>query len=307
MLTQVLSELQGRQDLTVLQNAPMRAYTTFQIGGPADLLLQPETPEALALCRSVLKKAGVSSVVIGAGSNILVSDRGIRGAVIRLTKPFSHISREGNTLTAEAGVSLARLSAAALAAGLTGFEFAGGIPGSLGGAVYMNAGAYGGEMKDVVVQTDYLDADGRLQTLTGDAHRFGYRQSAFTGQDAIILRSRLSLTPGDPDRIRETMGDLNARRRDKQPLSYPSAGSTFKRPAGHFAGRLIEDAGLKGASVGGAQVSEKHAGFIINTGGATAEDICRLMQYVREQVYNRFGVMLEPEVRLLGDFDEKFS
>ncbi len=302
MLQTVASRLSEQPNVTIQQNSPMKDYTSFQVGGPADLLVCPETVEALVACRRILKEENVPVTVIGAGSNLLVSDTGIRGAVLRLSKPFSNITVEGTTLTAEAGVSLARLANEALAHSLTGLEFASGIPGTLGGAVFMNAGAYGGEMKDVVVETTYLDAEGNLCTVSGDAHGFDYRKSIFCGTENIVLSSRLELTQGNPEEIRATMLDLNGRRKDKQPLNFPSAGSTFKRPAGYFAGKLIEDAGLKGFSVGGAQVSEKHAGFVINKGGATASDIYKLMQEVSRIVFEKFGVTLEPEVRMLGEF-----
>ena len=302
MLKQVLEALQNTPHVTYREQASMKDYTSFQIGGPADLFIQPETIESLVFCRNLLQQNEIPFHIIGAGSNLLVGDKGIRGAVIRLTKPFSTITQDGNSLTADAGVSLARLAAFALEAGLSGLEFASGIPGTLGGAVYMNAGAYGGEMKDVVTETLYADAAGNLLSLKKDAHEFGYRKSFFSTQDAVILRSTVVLTPGDPQQIRATMQDLNNRRREKQPLIYPSAGSTFKRPEGHFAGQLIEEAGLKGLSVGGACVSEKHAGFVVNTGGATAEDVRTLMQHVIQAVYEKFGVTLEPEVRFLGEF-----
>lgn len=304
MQAKLIEKLQQRADVKVTENEPLAPYTSFQIGGPADLLLQPETAEAFAFCQTALTEAGEPFTVIGAGSNLLVADEGIRGTVIRLTAPFSRVSVEGNLLTAEAGISLARLAAEALKAGLTGLEFASGIPGSLGGAVYMNAGAYGGEMKDIVFETEYLAADGRLKTVTGDAHGFGYRKSIFMDSRATVLKAKLRLAPGNPEEIRQTMRELNARRKEKQPLQFPSAGSTFKRPEGHFAGKLIEDAGLKGFCIGGAQISEKHAGFLINTGGATADDVCRLMTFVKEQVFEKFGVSLEPEVRLLGQFSK---
>ncbi len=302
MLKQVLETLQNTPHVTYREQASMKDYTSFQIGGPADLFIQPETIESLVFCRNLLQQNEIPFHIIGAGSNLLVGDKGIRGAVIRLTKPFSTITQDGNSLTADAGVSLARLAAFALEAGLSGLEFASGIPGTLGGAVYMNAGAYGGEMKDVVTETLYADAAGNLLSLKKDAHEFGYRKSFFSTQDAVILRSTVVLTPKDPQQIRATMQDLNNRRREKQPLTYPSAGSTFKRPEGHFAGQLIEEAGLKGFSVGGACVSEKHAGFVVNTGGATAEDVRTLMQHVTQTVYEKFSVTLEPEVRFLGEF-----
>ncbi len=304
MYRELLSILQARDDIKITQQAPMAPYTSFQIGGPADLLIEPETMEALVFCYRQLKAAQIPITVIGAGSNLLVADKGIRGAVIRLAKPFSNVSRQDDVLVAEAGVSLAKLAAEALAAELSGLEFASGIPGTLGGAVYMNAGAYGGEMKDVVIETDYLTAEGELCTVRGEGHSFGYRKSIFSQQNGIVLRSKLQLTKGEPAEIRATMLGLNNRRREKQPLHLPSAGSTFKRPVGHFAGGLIEQAGLKGVTIGGAQVSEKHAGFLVNVGGATAADVCRLMNYVKEQVFEKFNVELEPEVRLLGDFSK---
>ncbi len=298
----LLKTLGSLKDVTLRENAPMREYTSFQIGGPADLLVQPETFESLVHCCRLLKVAGVTPEIIGSGSNLLVSDAGIRGVVLRLAKPFNRMEIQGNEIIAEAGVSLAPLAVKAQSAGLSGLEFASGIPGTLGGAVFMNAGAYGGEMKHVVLETEYLDEDGTVKTLSGEEHAFGYRKSAFSGTNRVILRSRLSLTPSDPDEIRETMRELNSRRKEKQPLNFPSAGSFFKRPEGYFAGKLVEDAGLKGASVGSAQISEKHAGFMINTGGATAKDVCDLMVYVQKTVQEKFGVLLEPEIRFMGDF-----
>ena len=286
----------------VIENAPMSEYTSFEIGGPADLLIEPGSKESLAFCFKALKEAGIKPTIIGAGSNLLVSDQGIRGAVIRLGKAMSRVTVNENTITAEAGVSLARLANEALSAGLSGLEFASGIPGTLGGAVFMNAGAYGGEMKDVVEETEYLTKDGTLATVSGEEHAFGYRHSFFSENGGIVLGSKMILSPKDPEEIRATMLDFNTRRKEKQPLSFPSAGSFFKRPEGHFAGKLIEDAGLKGTTVGGAQISEKHAGFVINIGNATAQDVCNLMKLVREKILSETGVTLEPEVRMLGDF-----
>ncbi|MBE7021927.1 MAG: UDP-N-acetylmuramate dehydrogenase [Ruminococcaceae bacterium] len=304
MQTQLISRLHERADIKVIEHAPMCDYTSLQIGGPADLLVLPQTAEGLDFSLKTLRHAGLPVFVVGAGSNLLVSDAGVRGAVVRLGAPFSRVTREENVLTAEAGVTLARLAATALEAGLSGLEFASGIPGTLGGAVYMNAGAYGGEMKQIVLETDFLESDGTPGTLRGEAHAFSYRKSAFIKTGRVILRSRLMLTPADPADIRRTMQELNARRREKQPLSFPSAGSFFKRPEGHFAGALIEEAGLKGLTVGGAQISEKHAGFLINLGGATSEDVCRLMKQVQKRVHEHSGVSLEPEVQFLGDFSQ---
>jgi len=300
----LIAKLSEQKGITLRQNAPMREYTTFQIGGPARLLIEPESVDALVSCYRILAENAVVPLVIGAGSNLLVSDKGIPGVVIRLAKSMSRIEIDGEYITAEAGVSLARLATEALSAGLSGLEFAGGIPGSLGGAVFMNAGAYGGEMKDVIVETTYLSKDGTVATVSGEEHAFGYRHSFFSEKGGIVLSARMKLTPKNPEEIRAAMKELSTRRRDKQPLNFPSAGSFFKRPEGHFAGKLIEDAGLKGTTFGGAQISEKHAGFVINTGGATAKDVCRLMDFVTEKVQTLYGVTLEPEVRMLGDFSE---
>lgn len=300
----LIAALQQRIDVTIKENEPMCNHTSFQIGGAADLMLLPQTKEALVACCRAVHDAGFPLYIVGAGSNILVGDGGIRGVVVRLAAPLNQISQSGSVLAAEAGVSLARLAAYALSAELTGLEFASGIPGTLGGAVFMNAGAYGGEMKDVVTETDYLDlSDGSIRTITGAAHEFGYRHSVFAEKEAVILESRLSLQRGDAETIRAAMQDFNARRREKQPLTYPSAGSTFKRPEGYFAAKLIEDAGLKGVTVGGAQISPKHAGFVVNTGHATAVDVQKLIAHVQNKVMHTFGVALEPEVRFLGEFD----
>ncbi len=298
----LVAKLNSLSDITLRKNAPMCEYTSFQIGGPADLLVQPETMESLTACCRILQEEGIRPEVIGSGSNLLVSDRGIRGVVLRLAKPFNKVEIRGHELVAEAGISLALLAVKAQNAGLSGLEFASGIPGTLGGAIFMNAGAYGGEMKQVVMETEFLDEDGSIKTVVGKEHKFSYRKSVFTGTNCVILRSRLQLIPGDPERIFETMRDLNGRRKEKQPLNFPSAGSFFKRPEGYFAGKLVEDAGLKGVSVGGAQISEKHAGFMINTGGATAKDVCDLMAYVQKVVFETSGVTLEPEIRFMGDF-----
>ncbi len=303
-MQKLIAKLSEQKNLTMQQNAPMAEYTSFQIGGPADLLLEPATKEALISCYRILTEEGITPLIIGAGSNLLVSDSGIRGVVIRLTKPLNQVKVEGEYITAEAGVSLAKLAAEALAASLSGLEFASGIPGSLGGAVFMNAGAYGGEMKDVVIETECLAKDGTVATVLGSDHDFGYRHSIFSEKGGIVLSARMKLTPGKPEDIRSLMLELNARRKDKQPLSFPSAGSFFKRPEGYFAGKLIEDAGLKGTRFGGAQISEKHAGFVINTGGATAKDVCDLMNFVKKTIREKNGITLEPEVRMIGDFSD---
>ncbi len=283
---------------------PMSAHTTFCVGGPADIFCAPEDVKALADVLRLVQQFEVPLTVVGAGSNLLVSDSGIRGLVLKLGGGLSSLSVSDTTITAGAGVSLARLANFALSHSLTGLEFASGIPGLLGGAVYMNAGAYGGEMKDVVTTTTALDRSGSPVTISGEAHAFSYRHSAFSETDLILVESRLSLAHGDHDAILATMRDLNRRRKEKQPLEFPSAGSTFKRPQGHFAGKLIQDAGLQGYQIGGARVSDKHAGFVINAGGATACDIYRLIRHIQTVVFAQFGVMLEPEVKMLGDFSD---
>ena len=288
-------------DIDILKDEPMRRHTTFAIGGPADFFIQPKTRRELAGALSVLRERGIPFLLLGNGSNMLVADAGIRGAVVCTTELDEvRIGEDGYTLTAEAGALLGRVARRAQRAGLTGAEFAGGIPGSVGGAVFMNAGAYDGQMAGVVEQTEYLDEAGETHTLTGEEHGFAYRGSVFRAHpDWTVVRSILRLQPGDPAAILDKMNDFAQRRRDKQPLNFPSAGSTFKRPEGYFAGRLIEDAGLKGVSVGAAQVSEKHAGFLINRGGATCDDMLRLIELVQQRVRAQFGVRLECEVRII--------
>lgn len=287
-------------EIEVMAGEPMCRHTTFAIGGPADLFVVPKTPEQLAKALQVIRDCGLPLLLLGNGSNMLISDAGYRGAVVCTTEMDDVRAVEENRLIVQAGALLSRVSRYAQRAGLTGAEFAGGIPGSLGGAVFMNAGAYDGQMAGIVEQTEYLDGSGTVHTLTGEEHCFAYRGSAFRAHpDWVVLRSVLRLQPGDPAAILDKMNDFAQRRRDKQPLNYPSAGSTFKRPKGYFAGRLIEDAGLKGVSVGAAQVSEKHAGFLINRGGATCEEMLRLIELVQQRVREKFGVELECEVRII--------
>ncbi len=297
-LIEALSAIAGSHQ--ILENEPMSRHTTFRVGGPADVLFLPESEEQLLQALSIAREAGVPCFVIGNGSNLVVKDGGIRGLVIALGEGMAAIARAGETLTTWAGASLARVSAYAQASGLSGLEFASGIPGTLGGGCAMNAGAYGGQLSDVLVDTRVL-LDGEVCTLTVEEMQMGYRTSLPLRRGGIVISARFALTPDDPEAIAARMRELNARRRDKQPLNYPSAGSTFKRPEGYFAGALIEQAGLKGKRVGGAQVSEKHAGFIVNTGGATAADILTLIGTVQDEVADRFGVRLETEVRILGE------
>ncbi len=284
----------------ILIGEPMSRHTTFRVGGPADVFFMPRGPEEVRRALDAAREAGAPAVVIGNGSNLIVRDGGIRGLVIALGEGMSRITRDGSVVEAQAGASLARVAAFAQEAGLSGLEFASGIPGTLGGGCAMNAGAYGGQLADVLIDAAVL-LKGELRTLTRDALQMGYRTSLPLREGGVVLSARFALSPGEPAEIAARMRELNAKRREKQPLNYPSAGSTFKRPEGYFAGALIEQAGLKGLSVGGAQVSEKHAGFIINTGSATAADILALIARVQDAVEARSGVVLETEVRVLGE------
>ncbi len=285
---------------TVLVNEPMSSHTSFRTGGNADVYVKADGAEHIAQALRVLDEERIPYIIIGNGSNLLVSDRGIEGAVIEIGSRMSKISVDGTGIYAEAGAMLSALAAAAADNALTGLEFASGIPGSVGGAVFMNAGAYDGEISDVILYADVLDKKGEIRRLSKEELDLGYRHSSIEKTGSIVLGAAFKLETGDKEKIREKMADLAARRRDKQPLSYPSAGSTFKRPTGYFAGKLIEDAGLKGKTIGGAQVSEKHAGFIINRGNASSDDILKLIDCCIKTVYNKFGIYLEPEVRIIG-------
>ena len=295
-----LKQLLTAADIAYKENEPLAAHCTFKIGGPARLFVQPT--DRAQLCRAVAlcKAQGVRYYLLGNGSNILFADEGYNGAVLDISSMQDAVEVHGTQLTAGAGVRLSALCKTALEHGLTGLEFAYGIPGTVGGAVYMNAGAYGGEMKDVLINSEYVSPDGTAGELDNEAMQLSYRHSAYEDGGLVITAASVRLTPGDPEQIKNTMHDIISRRRDKQPLEYPSAGSTFKRPEGHFAGALIEQCGLKGVSVGGAQVSEKHAGFIINRGGATASDILSLIKHVQARVKAQTGVTLETEIRLIG-------
>lgn len=278
---------------------PMKKHTTFRIGGPAQYYAAPADAEAVAGAIGLCRTEGVPYYIIGNGSNLLVSDEGWRGVVIS-TEALSRCQVQGNRVLAGAGVLLARMAKAAKEASLTGFEFAAGIPGTLGGALVMNAGAYGSEMKDVLVFATVLAPDGSVHKLSGDELELGYRTSCIPAKGYVVLEAEVELKPGDMASIQARMDDLAHQRRSKQPLEYPSAGSTFKRPAGYFAGKLIDDAGLRGFQVGGAQVSEKHCGFVINKEQATAADVMALCQAVKDKVMEAFGVELEMEVKQLG-------
>ena len=286
----------------VFTEEAMSQHTTFKIGGPADYFLMPDKGEDVGRVIKICKEKEIPYFILGNGSNLLVGDGGYRGAVIQIYRNMSSVTVEGNEITAQAGALLSAVAAAAKNASLTGFEFAGGIPGTIGGAVVMNAGAYGGEMKDVLTEVTVMNAEGDIFTLPTEELELGYRTSIIKTAGYIVLEEKIRLKEGDPEVIRETMKDLTIRRTTKQPLEYPSAGSTFKRPEGYFAGKLIMDSGLAGYQVGGAQVSEKHCGFVINAGDATARDVRTLMDNVRDIVYKKYGVTLEPEVKFLGEF-----
>ena len=286
--------------LRCLRDEPMAKHTSFRIGGPARRMVFPESGEQIVILMGFLEELGVRSLFLGNGTNLLVADKGLDAVVINTGEGLCRMERTGETeLTAEAGVSLARLATFAWKEGLTGLEFAHGIPGTLGGGVVMNAGAYGGELKDVLTEVTALFPDG-VKTLPVDELDLSYRHSLFSlHPEAVVLRAKLRLAPGESETIKARMDELMAKRKASQPLEYPSAGSTFKRPAGRFAGTMIDQCGLKGTSVGGAEVSKKHAGFIINTGNATCADVLALIEKVRRTVYDAEGVLLVPEVRIV--------
>lgn len=282
------------------ENEPMNLHTTFKIGGPADFFSEPQDVTELKNIINLCKSENMPYMILGNGSNMLVSDKGIDGVVISMEDNFQNLHIEGNTVIADAGILLSTLSKRVYEKELTGMEFASGIPGTLGGAVYMNAGAYGGEMKDIVKTVTFIECDGNVVSYTADKLEFGYRKSCFSNTDRIILSVCIELKRGKKEEIKAMMADFTERRTTKQPISMPSAGSVFKRPEGYFAGTLIENAGLKGYSIGGAEVSEKHAGFIVNKGDATAEDVISLIEYIKQTVYEKYNVMLEPEVKITG-------
>ena len=302
MNDQFLTELQNVMGGSgIFMEEPMKKHTTFRVGGPADVLVQPDET-ALAAILALCRQYHVSYSFIGNGSNLLVGDKGIRGVVIEMTDPMGNIEVDGTKITAQAGAMLSKIANTAASNGLGGMGFAAGIPGSVGGAVVMNAGAYGGEMKGIIEKVYVLDENGAQLELDRDALDLGYRHSCIPEKKYIVTKVVLELVPRNEAEIRSEMKELNEKRAEKQPLQYPSAGSTFKRPEGYFAGKLIMDAGLRGYQVGGAQVSEKHCGFVINKGDATAADICQLMRDVSDKVQAQFGVVLEPEVKMIGEF-----
>ena len=286
----------------VLLEEPMKRHTTFRIGGPAEIFVIPDNIEDVRKIIEICNAEDIPYFILGNGSNLLVSDKGYKGVVIQIDRNFGTGEIKGTEIHASAGALLSAIAAAARKEALTGFEFAGGIPGTLGGAVVMNAGAYGGELKDVLKSVTVMDQKGNIFEIPAEELQMGYRTSIIKTAGYIVLNAVLSLKEGNPEEIKKLTRELSEQRISKQPLEYPSAGSTFKRPEGYFAGKLIMDSGLRGYQVGGAQVSEKHCGFVINTGDATAEDVCSLMKNVIEIVHEKFGVTLEPEVKFLGEF-----
>ena len=293
-----LINITGKDNVRI--NEPMKNHTTFKIGGPAQYYVTPESVTQIQEVVSLCKDKNIPLHVIGNGSNILVGDDGVDGVVLALFNTFSDYEIKDNVITAQAGMSLIKLAVIALREGLTGLEFASGIPGSVGGAVYMNAGAYDGQMKDVVTSVTVLDEAGNIRILGRDELDMGYRTSAVAKHNMIVLQVIIELKAGDKEQIKDRMNQLSELRKQKQPLEYPSAGSTFKRPEGYFAGKLIADAGLKGYGIGGAAVSEKHAGFVVNMGGATAKDVVELTDYIKKRIIEQFGVTLELEIKKIG-------
>lgn len=297
-MLEILQKLAGREH--VWQNEPMKEHTTFRAGGRARYLVEPQNAEQLRQVMAACQAACMPYYIVGNGSNLLVSDDGYDGVIIHLFKNMSECRVEGTSLILQAGVLLVRAAGLACREGLTGLEFASGIPGTIGGALVMNAGAYGGEMKDVVRSVKVLMSDGSFREYTNEEMQFGYRRSRIAEEKSIVLEAVLELKKGDPAHIQARMDELKEQRLAKQPLQYASAGSTFKRPEGYFAGKLIQDAGLRGFRIGDAQVSEKHCGFVINRGNASSSEIAELIREVQKKVYEAFGVQLETEVKFVG-------
>lgn len=303
----VVQALKGyTEEKNIRLQEPMAAHTTFRVGGPADCLLEIHDKEELKKICRYLRLASVPFFVMGNGSNLLVSDKGFRGVILQICQGMNEIRVEGKRIIAQAGATLAQAARTAMEHGLTGLEFASGIPGTVGGGVVMNAGAYGGEMSQVIRSVEVLSPEGEFWTLDNATMEFGYRKSSIRGHEYVVTEAEFELQEGDQAQIKAVMEGLNAKRREKQPLEYPSAGSTFKRPEGYFAGELIMKAGLKGFQIGGAQVSEKHCGFIVNTkpGETRAAEIMAVIRKTREAVQEKFDVELEPEVVFVGEFDK---
>lgn len=298
IVIRTLQDMAGEEN--VLREEPMAKHTTFRIGGPADAFVQIESPEALASVLQYLEKIEIPYMILGNGSNLLMDDAGYRGVILEIADKMNEVRVEGSCLVCQAGALMSKVARIAYENGLAGLAFASGIPGTIGGGCVMNAGAYGGELKQVVESVTVMDRQGNQITLDNETMEFGYRDSVIKHYPYIVVEVTLRLTPGDKEAIKQEMDELAGKRREKQPLEFPSAGSTFKRPAGHFAGELIMNAGLRGYTVGGAQVSEKHCGFVVNKGGATAADVKALIAHVQETVEVQTGVLLEPEVIIVN-------
>ena len=300
-----LNDIFGKDNVRLQES--MAEHTSFRIGGPADYYVTPQDPESLAQGIALCAEENVPYYIVGNGTNLLIADRGFRGVIFQILRTMDSITcREEDgvlLLFAQAGALLSRAARTVAEKGYAGFEFAAGIPGTIGGAVMMNAGAYGGEIGDHLLYVDVLDEKGQMLRLTLPELAFGYRRSIVMDKGYIVLDVCMSFEKGDPDAVMQRVEELSGKRKSSQPLDYPSAGSTFKRPEGYFAGKLIQDCGLKGLTVGGAQVSEKHAGFVINIGGATAADVRELIRQVQAKVKEQFGVLLEPEIRMIGEFE----
>lgn len=295
-------DIEGSGNLNIKHDELMSEHTSFKVGGPADIFIEPTNLEELKKALGFVRQHNIPYYVIGNGTNLLIGDKGIRGAIIKVGENFGAIEITGEEVIAECGVLLSTLSKMVARSTLTGLEFASGIPGYLGGAIAMNAGAYGGEMKDIVEWVEALDGNLELQRYTNSEMEFIYRKSIVEPRNLIVIRCKMKLKKGNQEEINSIMSDLSLKRKTKQPLHLPSAGSTFKRPPGYYAGKLIEDAGLRGFSIGGAQVSELHCGFVVNKGNATARDVYDLIKHVQQTVFNQFGVMIETEVKMLGEF-----
>ncbi len=291
-------------ETNVFPGEPMKKHTTFRVGGPAKYYITPMDCEQIKQVLALCKQENMPYFILGNGSNLLVSDAGFEGVVIQIYKNMNQVQVNGEKITAQAGILLSQVAKKALENSLAGFEFASGIPGTLGGAVVMNAGAYGGELRDVLTSATVLTLDGEIKKLSVEDLKLGYRTSIVKEEGYIVLEAELKLTVGDKDAIQKRMDELKVQRVEKQPLEFPSAGSTFKRPVGYFAGKLIQDAGLRGYQVGGAQVAEKHCGFVINRGNATAQDVVKLICDVQKIVFEKYQVRLETEIKFLGEFAE---
>lgn len=303
MIKYILSQLETFMDKeSLLIDEPMKNHTSFKVGGPVDLMIIPKTEDEIVNILKLLTNQKLPFYIMGNGSNLLVSDKGFSGVVIKLYDNYNDFSVDEDIITAKSGILLSKLAKVALRHNLGGFEFASGIPGTLGGAVTMNAGAYGGEMKDVLISAHVVDRQGNISEIVNGNLELAYRTSSIQKRDLIVLSAKVQLKKAPYEEIKSKMDELDYKRKDKQPLEWPSAGSTFKRPEGHFAGKLIQDCDLRGHSIGGAQVSEKHCGFIINKGGATASDILNLITHVQERVFEKFGIRLDTEVKKLGEF-----